>query len=138
MGVHDDGYRAVASERHLHIGTECAGLHRFAEHLRHDTAEFLVHRNGEVGFGSVDVAWAVAFACARHQRELADNKYTGVWKVSYWHVHHSVSIIEDTHGCDFAAQIVDVLVGVAVFDTKKNQKSATYLAFTGSVNVDRS
>lgn len=136
MRIHDNCHRAVVNERHLHVGTEGAGLDGLAEQHRQVRAELLVHWHGKVGLGGMDVARTVSLARACHQRELADNQNAHLRKVGNGTVHHPLFVVEDSHCDDFAAEVVDILVCVAVFNSEQQQQSLSYLGFPPAFDVD--
>lgn len=95
MGVNEDGDGSVVGERDLHVGAELAGMNVFTEELGETCDEFVVHRDGKVGFGCTNVAGSVAFARAGHKRELADEEDVGVGHLSDGEVHDALGVVED-------------------------------------------
>ena len=138
MGVHDDSDRAVVEERHLHVGAEDTRLYRLAEQVGKARTEAFIRRDGEIGPRGMNVAWAIAFACAGHQRELADYQYAGVVEVGDGVVHDPLCVIEDAHGDNFAAQVVDIVIGVAVLDAEEDEETFADAAFEETVYFDGS
>lgn len=123
MRIHDNCHRAVVNERHLHVGTEGAGLYGLAKQHRQVRAELLVHWHGKVGLGGMDVARTVSLARACHQRELADNQNAHLRKVGDGAVHYALLVVEDAHCCDLATEVVDILFCVTVFDAEKQHQA---------------
>lgn len=129
LGVDEDGDGAVVDEGDLHVGAELSGLYLSAEELGEAADEALVHGHGDVGLGGTDVAGAVAFLGAGHEGELADEEDAAAGDFGDGEVHDAVGIVEDAEGDDFAAEPVDVVVGVGVFDAEEYHHAGAYLAF---------
>ena len=138
MAVHNDCYWSVVGEGHLHISTENTCLDGLAEQLGKARAEAFIHRHGEFGTRSVDVARTVTFACACHQGELADDKDAGIGIVDNGQVHNATRIGEDAHLHNLMAQVINIFISVAVLDAEQDKESATYLAVATAVDIDRS
>lgn len=127
MGVDEDGDGAVVGERYLHVGTELSGLDVFAEELRETGDEFVVHRDGEVGFGGSDIAGAVALAGAGHEGELAHEENVGVGHLGDVEVHDALGVVEDAECYNLAAEVIDVVIGVGVLDAEEDEHAVADL-----------
>ena len=138
MTVHNNGYGTIVGEGYLHIGTKNTCLDGLAEKSGEAGTEALIHRHSEFGSRSVDVARTVAFARACHQGELADDEDAGIRIVGNRQVHYAARIRKDAHLHNLMAQVINILVGVAVLDAEQDKESATYLAVAASVDIDRS
>lgn len=138
MRVHNDSYRSVVDECHLHVGAEDTSLHLFADNIRQQAAEFFIHRNGEIGPRSMYIAGSVPLARTCHKGELADDEDAEIFDSSYREIHHALFVVENPHLRNLVAQVVDVLFGVAVLDAYKHQQAVTYLAVPLTFDVDRS
>ena len=122
-----NGDGTVVDQLHLHVGAELARLNLLAEKVGKPTDKLLVHGDGHLGLGGVDIAGSVAFLGAGHQRELADEQNAAVGHIGDGQIHHPVGIVEDAQGNNLAAKPVDVLVGVGILNAEEDHHPLSYL-----------
>ena len=83
-----------------------------------------------------DVAGSVAATGVGHECELTDKEDLAVGQRGDGEVHDAVGVVEDAEGDDFAAEVVDVVLRVGVFDAEEYHHAAAYAAFFDAADAD--
>ena len=73
---------------------------------------------------NMNTAWMYG---AGHEGELADKQDAAVGHIGDGEVHHPVGIIENAQSYRFAAEPVDVFVGVGIFYAEEDEHALPYL-----------